>query len=394
MSIHRLSAAAVRRQKKPGRYADGGNLYLQVTKTGAKSWLFRYMINGRAREKGLGPLHTVSLAEARERAHELRKALIRGVDPLAEKRRNQAAQKRVRVFDDWVTEYLDAHEARWKNEKHRWQWENTLQRFASPVIGRLPVDEIVVHDIERLLKPIWHDKTETATRTRARVEAVLAMATVKGDRQGPNPARWKNNLDQLLPPPGEIRKVKNLAAMPYAEVPALIPAIRAQAGIAARALEFTILTAARTGETIGATWDEIDMKGAEWTVDGGRMKAGVEHSVPLPARAVEILEAMREVRSSDWVFPGWKRGMPLSNMAMMATLRRRLGVQKYTVHGFRSSFRTWVAEETNFPREVAEQALAHRLPSKVEAAYQRGDLFKKRRELMDSWAAYLERGHE
>jgi len=394
MAIHKLSAAGVEKQQKPGRYGDGGGLWLQVTKAGTKSWLFRYMIEGRAREMGLGALHTVSLKKARAKAQRCRELLDEDVDPLEDRERQRAAQQKSKTFEDCTRAYLEAHESKWSNDKHRWQWENTLRRFAFPVIGKLPVSEINVHHVERILKPIWQTKTETAVRTRGRIEAVLAWAKVKKYCDGENPATWTNNLDKLLPAPSEIRKVENLAAMPYADVPEFIARLRQREGIASRALEFTILTAARTTETIGAQWAEIDLYAKTWTVPAERMKAGKEHVVPLPDRAVEILREMESVKSSEWVFPGWRRGEPLSNMAMLSAIKKGMGIKGITVHGFRSTFRDWVADKTDFPREVAEHALAHKLPDKVEAAYQRSTLIDKRRELMAAWAEYLGGGHE
>lgn len=388
MAIHKLTAAAVEKKKAPGRYGDGGGLWLHVAKSGTKSWVFRYMIDGRSREMGLGALHTVSLKKARLKAQACRELLDDDVDPLEDRERRRAATRQSKTFADCTRAYLDAHGDKWRNEKHRWQWENTLARFAFPVVGNMPVSDITVQHIVKILEPIWKTKNETAVRTRGRVEAVIAWARVMGFCEGDNPAKWTNNLDKLLPAPSEVRKVQHLASMPHAQVPEFVAKLRQQPGIAARALEFTILTAARTNETIGATWSEIDLDAATWTVPADRMKAGKDHVVPLSDRAVEILREMEGVRSSDWVFPGWKKGNPLSNMAMLTVIKKAMAMRGVTVHGFRSSFRDWVADATDFPREVAEHSLAHQLPDKVEAAYQRSTMFDKRRELLTAWADF------
>lgn len=389
MALHKLTALKVDRLKKPGRYGDGGGLWLNVSKAGTKSWVFRFMINGRSREMGLGAVHTVSLKMARDKAHEARVMLDADKDPLAARDRRRAVQADQRTFRQCAEAYLEAHESKWSNTKHRWQWENTLKRFAYPVFGDLLVAEIEISHVERALKPIWTTKTETATRLRGRIEAVLAWATVKGYRKGDNPATWKNNLDKLFPAPSEVRKVQNLPALPYADLPKFIVQVREQPGIAARALEFAILTAARTGEIIGAKWPEIDFDNQLWTVPADRMKAGKEHRVPLTERALAILREMENLKESDFVFPGGRKGKPMSNMAMNQLLKR-MEVNGITVHGFRSTFRDWAAETTDHPREVQEHALAHRLPDKVEAAYQRGDLLEKRRVLMNDWMNFAE----
>jgi integrase len=397
-------------------YGDGGGLYLQVTGAGARSWIFRYWVaerdpatgavlrdeqthtaRGTSREMGLGSLNVVSLADAREQAIEYRRLRRDGVDPIDARRKakEQAALDKAKAltFKSAAATYIASHRAGWRNAKHAAQWDATLERYAYPVIGALSVQAIDTSLVMKVLAPIWATKPETAGRVRGRIESVLDWAKVRGFREGDNPARWRGHLSALLPARSKVRKVEHHAALPYAELPSFLVALREQEGIAARALEFTILTAARTGETIGATWDETNMRTANrdelWTIPLERMKAGKEHRVPLTGRALEILREVRPARDADarFIFPGGRRGKPLSNMAMTAVLRR-MKRGDLTVHGFRSTFRDWAAERTHFPGEVVEMALAHAVGDKVEAAYRRGDLFEKRRHLMDAWAAY------
>jgi integrase len=391
--IGRLTALKVSRTIKPGMYADGGGLYLQVSGIGAKSWIYRYMLRGREREMGLGSLTAVSLADARTKAAECRGLRQRGVDPIdvRKKARDQASLEAASTltFKDAAKSYIDAHRAGWRNPKHIWQWSATLTTYANPIIGDLSLQVIDTALVLKVLEPIWPTKPETASRLRGRIEAVLDWATVRGYRKGENPARWRGHLSKLLPARSRVRKVKHHTALPYAELPDFMVALRAQGGIAARALEFTILTAARTGEAIGATWDEIFEAEKVWVVPGNRMKAGKEHRVPLSNPALAILKEMKLCGDAGegFVFHGAKREKPLSNMAMIAMLRR-MGCGDLTVHGFRSSFRDWVAERTHFPGEVAEMALAHAVGDKVEAAYRRGDLFDRRRRIMAEWAKF------
>lgn len=396
---NKLSAMAVKSLNKRGRYGDGRGLWLQISVSGSKAWIFRYMRDGRAREMGLGPVSLqkhdggVTLAEAREAAHRCHQMLRDGRDPIDERQGQRAAARlekaRSITFEKAAEQYVAAHRAGWKNPKHAGQWEATLKTYAYPVLGKLPVAAIDVALVLRVLEPIWTEKTETASRLRGRIESVLAWATVRGYRQGDNPARWRGNLDQLLPAQGKVQKVESHPALPYAELPAFLEELRALTSISAQALEFAVLTAARTGETIGAEWQEIDLAAKLWTVPAARMKSGREHRVPLPARALEILEALPREKDSSYVFAGARKKSPLSNMAMLQCLR---GLRpELTVHGFRSTFRDWAAEQTNFPRELAEAALAHVLKDKTEAAYQRGDLLEKRRRLMDAWAKYCGR---
>lgn len=396
MPSEKLSAKLVQTISKPGRYGDGKGLWLQVTapkREGAKpakSWLLRYTLRGRSREMGLGPLDLISLAEARARATTARKLLLDGIDPI-EMRRQERAEARLQAaqgvtFEDCAKRYIAAHEASWRNEKHRAQWSSTLATYAYPVIGSLPVAAIDTGLVLKVLEPIWTEKPETASRLRGRIETVLDWATVRTYRAGPNPARWKGHLAKLLPSKSKVAKVKHHSALPYVEIGAFMVELRQQVGYGARALEFTILTAARTGEVIGATWPEIDLDAAVWTIPAGRMKAGREHRVPLAARAVEILKGL-ERDQGEYVFPGGKKGKPLSQMALLATLRR-MERGDLTTHGFRSTFRDWAAEQTAYPHEAAELALAHTVSDKVEAAYRRGDMFDKRRRMMADWATY------
>jgi integrase len=393
-AVGRLSAVALPKLKT-GMHADGGGLYLQVTKGGARTWVFRFMLHGRAREMGLGPLHIVSLSEAREKARGCRKLRHEGIDPI-EARNAKHAEERLAAataltFKECAERYIEAHRAGWKNSKHAKQWPSTLEAYVYPVFGALFVQAIDVGLVMKVLEPIWRTKPETASRVRGRIESVLDWATVRGYRKGDNPARWRGHLDKLLPARAKVRKVEHHAALPYADVGHFVAGLREQEGIASRALEFLILTATRTGEVIGARWDEFDLDEKLWTVPGVRMKAGKEHRVPLSARALAVIDEMRAERVNDheFVFPGGRPRKPLSNMAMLKVLER-MGRGDLTAHGFRSSFRDWAAERTGFPHEVAEMALAHAVSDKVEAAYRRGDLFQKRRQLMEAWAKHCE----
>jgi len=391
----KLTAAGVNAQKKPGRYGDGQGLWLQVSPAGTKSWLFRFTQEGKARQMGLGPVHTVSLAEARQKALECRKQLLEGADPIearngARARARVAAAKGV-TFSQCAERYIAAHEIAWKNDKHRAQWRSTLTTYCDPVFGTLPVAAIDTGLVLKVLEPIWSAKPETATRVRGRIETVLDWATVRGYRAGENPARWRGHLDKLLPSRAKVARVNHHAALPYRELPAFMEALRAREGIGARALEFAILTAARTGEVIGATWAEIDLAERVWTIPAERMKGGREHRVPLTDPAVELLKALPREDGTEFVFLGGRKGQGLSNVALLATLRR-MDRADLTSHGFRSTFRDWAAETTTYPSEVVEMALAHAVGSKVEAAYRRGDLFEKRRALMADWGRFAHAG--
>lgn len=389
--IDKLTPLMVSKTTKPGYYGDGAGLWLQVSPSGSKSWIFRYTLAGRQREMGLGPTHTVSLASARSQAKEHRLTLREGKDPLdarnATKLAASIAQARVMTFDQCASAYIAAHRGGWKNAKHVSQWENTLSTYATPIVGALPVAEVDTALVVKVLSPIWQGKTETATRLRGRIEKILDFATVSGHRQGENPARWRGHLDKLLANPNKVARVKHHPALPWQEMGALMAELRAREGIAARALEFSILTAARSGEVRGATWDEIDLTVGLWTIPAERMKAQKEHRVPLSKPVLALLETMP--RFGALVFPGQRKGAGLSDMSLTAVLRR-MERNEITVHGFRSTFRDWCSESVanSFPREVCEHALAHSLPDKVEAAYRRGDLLEKRVMLMEAWAGY------
>lgn len=386
----RLTAIAVSKISEPGRYGDGGGLVLQVSKWHTKAWLFRYERDGRERQMGLGSLATLTLAEARERARDCRKLLLEEVDPIETRRarRLQArlAQARGLTFKRCAELYIAAHLVGWKNKKHADQWPASLATYAYPTVGDLSVATIDTALVTKCLEPIWTQKPETAGRVRGRIESVLDWAKARGYRDGENPARWRGHLDKLLPARSKVRRVKHLAALPYTELPALMAELRARQDISARALEFTILTVARTGEAIGARWPEFDFSKRLWHVPLERMKAARPHDVPLSERALAILKLLPLEKESNFVFIGARAGHPLSNMAMLEALRGlRPGL---TVHGFRSTFRDWAAERTNYPNHVVEMALAHAIGDKVEAAYRRGDLIEKRRCLMNDWARY------
>jgi integrase len=345
---------------------------------------------------GLGPYPDVGLAEARELAAEERKKLLKGIDPLTDKRARQrdarAARDDMLSFGECAELYIESQAPGWSNPKHIEQWRNTLKNVAGPIIGHLPVDQVDTALIMRCIEPIWTTKTETASRLRGRIESVLDWATVRGYRGGDNPARWRGHLDKLLPRPSLVARVKHHPALPYTEAGAFMQALRNDAGVASRALEVTILTAARTNEVIQAEWPEFDLDLKTWIVPAERMKSKREHRVPLSDAAVAALRAVQD-RSQRYVFPGHKRGSHLSNTAMLQVLKR-LGRTDITVHGFRSTFRDWCAESTNYAADVAEMALAHTLRDKTEAAYRRGDLFEKRARLMADWARYCSKPAE
>ena len=380
--------------KGPGLYADGGGLYLRVTPTEARMWLYRFQMHGRRRDMGLGPTDLYSLAEARQKALEARKLVAEGVDPIEARQAKRSAAavdaSKGMTFRACAEAYINAHRSGWRNPKHAAQWPATLDAYAYPHFGSLPVQAVDVGLVLKAIEPIWTVKPETASRVRGRIEIVLDWATARGYRQGENPARWRGHLENLLPPRSKVRRVEHYAALPYAEVAAFVADLRQQEGVGARALEFAILTAARTGEVIGARWGEINIAERLWTVPADRMKAGKEHRAPLSDAAMAIVEKMAAIRQGDHLFPGGKAERPISNMAMLMLLRR-MGRDDLTAHGFRSTFRDWAAECTNFPAEVAEMALAHTVGDKLEAAYRRGDLFQKRREIMAAWANFIDR---
>jgi integrase len=381
--VNRLSVVKVRTLKDPGLHADGNGLYLSVTPSGGKSWRLIYRDNGKRTELGLGPVHAVSLAQARERAQEAASLRAQGIDP--RRHWTNTAKPELLTFGQVATQFIDDREGEWKNAKHRQQWRNTLTTYCRNIWDQ-PVADVAVDDILSILRPIWRNKAETASRVRQRIERVLDAAKVLGLRSGENPAGWRGNLALLL---GKQRKgpKQHHRALPYADAPAFIAVLSKANGTAARALEFLIHTAARTSEVLDARWTEIDLDSRIWTVPAERMKAGKVHRVPLTDAAVALLKALP--RMSEYIFPSGNPEKPLSNMAMTAVLKR-MGMHEHcTVHGFRSSFRDWCGEATEFARELAEQALAHQVGNEVERAYRRGDALERRRDMMQAWAKFL-----
>lgn len=384
-TLNKLDARTVATIKKPGRHSDGGGLYLSVDQTGRRRWVFLYTRDGKRTELGLGGGRDLSLANARKEAGSLRTILADGGDPRAKREKEERA-----TFGECADAYVEAMRPSWRNAKHAAQWSMTLTKYAAPIRPRM-VETITTRDILEVLKPLWQRTPETAERLRGRIENVLDAAKAKDLRSGENPARWRGHLDQLLPKRQRLSRGHH-TAMDYADVPAFMANIRDRRATAARALEFTILTAARSGEVLGATWSEVNLKAGVWTVPATRMKGAREHRVPLSDPALQLLAEISEERdtnnakTTDPLFPSTKAGKPLSGMAMAMLLRRMgLGV---TVHGFRSAFRDWASETTGYPHEVCEMALAHTIANKAEAAYRRGDLFEKRRGLMEDWASY------
>jgi len=385
-----MSALEVSRLKNEGAYAVGGvpGLYLQIL-GGSRAWVLRFVLPERRlrRRMGLGAYPAVTLAQARERAREAHTLVDQGIDPIQARRDvvRQAARKKSISFKDACAEYIAAREDEWKNSKHRQQWENTLATYAAPVLGQMLVSEIETPHIIKVLDGIWRKKTETAVRVRGRIEQVLDWAKVYHYRDGENPARWRGHLDHLLPSPAKIAKVRHHPAVPVADAPAVIVRILAAPGTAAKALRFQILTAARSGEVRGATWAEMDLEQRLWTIPAARMKAGRIHRVPLSRQAIELLKSMPSIEDCDYIFPSMKYTM-LSDMALTAVMRR-LKLEAVP-HGWRSTFRDWASETTNYPNELLEMALAHAIEDKTEAAYRRGDLLAKRASLMQEWADY------
>jgi integrase len=366
---------------KPGKYSDGGNLYLIVSKSGARKWVLRFTWRGRAREMGLGSAVSFPLADAREKAAGARRKIAQGLNPVDERKRTRG----VPTFAEMADQVREALSAGFRNEKHKAQWKSSLATYAAPLSNK-PVDTITTDDVLAILKRIWITKPETASRVRGRIEKVLDAAKAKGFRDGENPARWRGHLDHLLPRPSKLARGHH-SAMPYGEVAGFVADLRGREALAALALELCILTAARSGEILGMRWDEIDFDKKVWTVPAHRMKAGREHRVPLSQRATGILARLGEDRSGGFVFPGQRRGKPLSNKAMEMMLRR-MKIENATTHGFRSSFRDWAGNETGYPRELIETALAHVIGDKAEQAYRRSDALEKRRQLMEAWASY------
>jgi integrase len=395
----KLSAVAVARKKKPGRYSDGHGLYLRVSEypnrdgkpQHSKGWVFRYQIAGHERMMGLGALHDVSLAQARALVRECRLLLVQGLDPIAAR---QAKRQGVRLaaarevtFKQCAEKYIAAHRASWRSTIHSEQWPRTLATYVYPTIGALAVADIDTALVLKCIEPIWREIPTTAMRVRGRIEAVLDWAKARDFRAGENPARWKGHLANLLPARTKLQGGNHRPALPYTQAPAFMAELRAREGIAARALEFTILTAARSNEAIGATWAEIDLMAKLWTVPAERMKTGRAHVVPLSDRTIKILQELPRIAGCNYLFPGAKAGQSINRFGMLELLRSmRAGV---SVHGIRSTFRDWCGDRTNYARDVVEAALAHRIADQVEAAYRRGTAIEKRRHLMNDWARYL-----
>ena len=386
-AIHRLSARSVETLKTHGRHADGGNLYLSIAPNGGRRWVFFYEVGGRQREMGLGSAAKgqVTLAEARRAAAEARNCLQAGDDPLAVKKAKTQTQREIPTFGNFADQYVKTHRSKWRNEKHVAQWEMTLHSYCEP-IRALPINAIDTDEVLEVLKPIWTKVPETASRIRGRIEKILGAAKAMGYRTGENPARWPDHLNALLPARQRLTRGHH-AALPYDGLPDFMTALRSRQSLAAKALELCILTATRTGEVLGAKSEEFDLAKAIWTIPATRMKAGHEHRIPLSARALEIVQALLEPPPRKFLFPGNTSGKPLSSMAMIMQLRR-MNRTDITVHGFRSTFRDWASEQTSFPHETCEHALAHRISDKAEAAYRRGDQFEKRRELMEAWSQF------
>ena len=379
---------------KPGLYGDGGGLYLQVSDYKTKAWVFRYMMAGRARKMGLGDFELVSLKDARKKRDAAYGLVVDGIDPIEARKARKAEQAvenaKTLTFKECAEKYIAAHKAGWKSPKHAGQWEATLETYAYPAIGKLPVAAIDVALVLKVIEPIWSTKTETASRVRGRIESILSWAKARGYRQGENPATWRGHLDQLLPARSQVAPVEHHAALSYADLPAFMVKLRAKEGVSARALEFTILTIARTGDTIGATWKEVDKAEKLWTVPAARVKGKKgarkrDHVVPLSNQALSILK--KAATDETYLFPSGKAG--LSNAAMSELLKGMgYAPDVATVHGFRSTFKDWCSEQTSYPNELSEMAMAHTVSDKVEAAYRRGDMREKRRKLMADWAAF------
>ena len=388
MSINRL--------KEPGLWAVGGvaGLYLHVNARGARSWILRVVVGDKRRDMGLGGYPDIGVADARQKAREARLKIEQGVDPILLRKQAKselmALQATDKTFEQAAGEYIKIHADSWSNDKHRKQWERTLTAYAFPVVGKLSLRHIRQEHILKILEPIWTTKTETATRVRGRMESILDWAKVKGLRSGENPAAWKGHLDHMLPAPTRLKKIEHLTAVPVREMPGFMVKLRQAAGIAAQALEFLILTAARSGEVRGITWEEVSLDDALWIVPAERMKMKKEHRVPLSNRAVDILKSQPRIDGNPLVFPA-PRGSQMSDATMSAVLKR-MNVDA-TVHGFRSSFRDWCGDYTNYPRDLAEQCLAHGADDPVEAAYRRGDALERRREIMNEWSKFIA-GHQ
>ena len=386
----KLTALQIKKLTLQGSYADGHGLYLQISNSGSKAWFYRYEKNGKGHKHGLGSYPTISLRDARTKAHACRILRSEGIDPITNKKK-QLLEKELEsvkgtTFKECAEAYIDSHKAGWKNRKHEQQWRNTLKTYTYPFIGKLAVQDIDTGQVLKALEPIWYEKTETASRVRQRIESILDWAKVRKYRAGENPALWRGHLEKILPKPTKVRKVKHFNALPYSDVPEYLQKLRTKNTMSSKALAFIILTASRNGEARWASWSEIDLKDGVWEIPAERMKADRTHRVPLSAEAVNILKEAKKFGKENLVFSGAKKGKPISEAALRNLLKE--DYPDMTVHGFRSSFRDWCAEMTNYPREVAEAALAHTLKDKTEAAYQRGDILVKRHKLMNAWAEY------
>lgn len=390
--IKQLTDLKVKKLTKTGSYPDGEGLYLQVRPSGAKDWFYRYQVGSKGKKRGLGPYPTISLEKAREDAHECRILRNNNIDPIEHKKTlacQEALEKTKAItFKECALAYINTHKMGWKNRKHEAQWGNTLETYAYPVIGSIAVKDVDIDLVMKILEPIWHVKTETASRVRQRIENILDWATVRKFRQGDNPALWRGRLNKLLPERNKVQKPQHFIAMDYRILPAYFQLLRLKNTVASKSLSFTILTASRSGEARLATWSEVDTNAKTWIIPDGRMKAGREHRIPLSREAIQILKEMEPFKRStdDLIFPGLAKGKAISDASLLKLVKQTDST--LTVHGFRSSFRDWCAEHTSYPREVAEAALAHTLKDKTEAAYQRGDMFEKRRKLMESWTDY------
>jgi integrase len=396
-TVNKLTAKYIEHKKEPGWYPDGNGLYLQISSTGSKSWVYRYQIKGKERRHGLGSFNsTNSLDRARKEAEFCGQLRKDGIDPIDYKNeislKNDLAKAKSITFKECAIAYIESHKHGWKNKKHESQWRNTMETYAYPVIGNLPVQSVDIDLIMKIIEPIWYDKTETASRIRQRIENILDWATVRKFRTGDNPALWRGRIDKLLPKRNKVQKPKHFAAMDYRDLPEYFQTVRKKDTIASKALAFTILTATRNGEARAATRSEIDDKATAWVIPDNRMKADREHRVPLSKEALAVIKEVDPFKkvADDFLFPGNVKGKPINEAALMKLLKQTHPT--LTIHGFRSTFRDWCAEQTSYPREVAEAALAHTLKDKTEAAYQRGDMFDKRRKLMESWADYCLNG--
>lgn len=381
------------RESNPGMTNDGDGLYLKIGKGGGASWIYRFRWNGKLRDMGLGSFADISLSEARELASEQRKFVKQGIDPLAAREKRVDKEAVPVTFTHCAARYIQSHRRSWRNVKHARQWVSTLKTYVRPAIGTQPIEDITTQDILKILTPIWTVKNETAKRVQGRIENILDFASAHGYRDPVNPARWRGHLDKLLAKPSRVQKVSHHPAMPYDQVAAFMSSIQFYNSLSSKALQFLILSATRTSEVLNAEWHEVDIAKATWQIPAERMKTNREHRVPLSEQAMNLLLSLPRVKGNNHIFPGMKAGRPLSNMSLLQFMRG-LGYGpsgekgNYVPHGFRSSFRDWTGEVTSYPRDVAEMALAHAIENKVEAAYRRGDLFEKRRAMMQEWADF------